>query len=236
MNTFTISIYRANTSTLISLEILRHFQLFFQVLRFRLLCVHFLIKIVQPIGKQRVPGVIQLLSESTYTQTHTDTPTRTHTQTQPHALWSPGLCMQKSRQCFLQRAAPLPSFSLSLCVSCLSVLVCCLCVFVFAFATRPKSTKCALWLPLPVAVCCCGTYCCFCFNFASFFCVCVYFCFVLKASRVFHSWFRSLPHFEFILIKHMNFSSVGFAACPGHAPTARPTLRGTRYFCFACKC
>lgn len=128
MNTFTISIYRANTSTLISLEVLRHFQLFFQVLRFRLLCVHFLIKIVQPIGKQRVPGVIQLLSESTYTQTHTETPTRTHTQTQPHALWSPGLCMQKSRQCFLQRAAPLPSFSLSLCVSCLSVLVCCLCV------------------------------------------------------------------------------------------------------------
>lgn len=167
MNTFTISIYRANTSTLISLEVLRHF-------RFRLLCVHFLIKIVQPIGKQRVPGVIQLLSESTYIQTHTDTPTRTHTQTQPHALWSPGLCMQKSRQCFLQRAAPLPSFSLSLCVSCLSVLVCCLCVFVFAFATRPKSTKCALWLPLPVAVCCCGTYCCFCFNFASFFCVCVF--------------------------------------------------------------
>lgn len=69
-----------------------------------------------------------------------------------------------------------------------------------------------------------------------FFCVCVYFCYVLKASRVFHSWFRSLPHFEFILIKHMNFSSVGFAACPRHAPTARPTLRGTRYFCFACKC
>lgn len=145
--------------------------------------------------------------------------------------------MQKSRQCFLQRAAPLFSFSLHVCVSCLSVLVCCLCVFVFAFATRPKSTKCALWLPLPVAVCCCGTYCCFCFNFASFFlCVCVCFRFVLKASRVFRSWFGSQPHFEFILIKHMNFSNVGSAACQRHAPIARPTLRGTRYFCFACKC
>lgn len=199
--------------------------------------MHFLIKIVQPIGKQRVPGVIQLLSESTHIQTHTDTPTRTHTKTQPHALWSPGLCMQKSRQCFLQRAAPLPSFSLSLCVSCLSVLVCCLCVCLCSLLPLVQNPQNAL----------CGCPCLLLFVVVAlivvfvsilplFFCVCVYFCFVLKASRVFHSWFRSLPHFEFILIKHMNFSSVGFAACPRHAPTARPTLRGTRYFCFACKC
>lgn len=76
----------------------------------------------------------------------------------------------------------------------------------------------------------------FLFQFCLFFSVCVCFRFVLKASRVFRSWFGSQPHFEFILIKHMNFSNVGFAACPRHAPIARPTLRGTRYFCFACKC
>lgn len=174
MNTFTISIYRANTSTLISLEVLRHFQLFFQVLRFRLLCVHFLIKIVQPIGKQRVPGVIQLLSESTYTQTHTDTPTRTHTQTQPHALWSPGLCMQKSRQCFLQRAAPLLPLTLSLCelFICACVLFVCVCV---RFCHSSKIHK----MRFVVAPACC----ClllwhlllFLFQFCLFFlCVCVF--------------------------------------------------------------
>lgn len=77
----------------------------------------------------------------------------------------------------------------------------------------------------------------FLFQFCLFFsvCVCIFASF-LRHPGFFHSWFRSLPHFEFILIKHMNFSSVGFAACPRHAPTARPTLRGTRYFCFACKC
>lgn len=127
--------------------------------------------------------------------------------------------------------------------SCLSALVCCFSVFVFAFATRPKSTKCALWLPLPVAVAVVVRVAVVVvplivvsvsilplFLFSLCLCVCV-FRFVLKAFRVFRSWFRSLPHFEFILIKHMNFSSVGF--CGLLPPPPHPTQPTTRTLCLS---
>lgn len=194
MNTFTISIYRANTSTLISLKVLRHFQLFFEVLRFRLLCVHFLIKIVQPIGKQRVPGVIQLLSESTYIQTHTDTPTRTHTHRRNHTLCGHLVCVCRKVGNAFCNALPLFFLSLSLCVCelfiCACVLFVCVCV---RFCHSSKIHK----MRFVVAPACC----ClllwhlllFLFQFCLFFSVCV---------CIFASFLR-LP----------GFFTVGFAVC-----------------------